>query len=187
MTVTGPYFGLVSRFRTRRARRARELAAGRAAGAASSDAQAVEELRLTRPPPCADRAASRRRNRSAPRSSSGDCSRQTTITTAALNTIVAIGRDADRVDRRDERLDDQGADERADERELAAGERRAADDDREDRVELDEQAGVVGVGRRRCSQLMMSPAMPAQNAQNDVDDEDDARAPARRPGGWPPG
>ena len=57
-------------------------------------------------------------------------------------------RDADGVDGGHERLDHQCAHERAGEGVPATVERGAADDDGEDRVQLDEQAGVVGVGRR---------------------------------------
>ena len=76
----------------------------------------------------------------------GDWMRQTAITTSALNSSDVCGGMPIGVDRGGQRLDDQRAEHRAADGEPAAGQRRAADDDGEDRVELDPQAGVVAVG-----------------------------------------
>ena len=58
-------------------------------------------------------------------------------------------------------LDDEGADHRAGERERAAGERGAAEDDGEDRVELDDRPGVLASAAMML-ELIIRPAMPAQ-------------------------
>ena len=64
---------------------------------------------------------------------------------------------------------------RAAEGEPAAGQRGAADDDGEDRVELDPQAGVVAVGAVTF-ELIISPAMPGAERRRTRTTSDDQAA-----------
>ena len=89
--------------------------------------------------------------------------------------------DPEEEDRRLERLDDEDADDGARDRELAAHQRGAAEHDGEDRVELDQVAGGVGVGRPDVGAV--DDARDAgERAADDVGAEDDAaRADAGQP------
>ena len=132
------------------ARQARAWARAARASGADGTLRRVEELRHDAATPLPARMASLRRKPPSASFVVGDCEQADDRHDRRLEHHRRDRRDADRVHRRDERLDDEGADEGADERVAAAGERRAADHDGEDRVELDEQARVVGVGRRPC-------------------------------------
>jgi hypothetical protein len=82
-----------------------------------------------------------------------------------LNTRLISGGTPIGVDRGGQRLDDQRADHRCRRGEPAAGQRGAADDDREDRVQLDQQPALLPSALLTL-ELIISPAMPAHSAQN---------------------
>ena len=65
---------------------------------------------------------------------------------AGLDDEVKFRREAGNENAGVDRLDDQRADQRRCDREAPAVQRRAADDDREDRVEFEPEAGIVGIG-----------------------------------------
>ena len=73
---------------------------------------------------------------------------------------------------------------RAGEEEPAAGQRRAADDHGQDRVELDPQAGVVAVGAGDV-RADHQPGDAGAQAAEDVREQDQRRASGCRPAGWP--
>ena len=81
--------------------------------------------------------------------------------------------DAEEEDRRSQRLDGEDADHGAGDRELAAHERRAAEHDREDRVELDVEARRVGVGGHDV-RAVEDAGHAREQAARDVGAEDDA-------------